>query len=169
MGIRESLRQKPAMAVALGAGLVVVGAALAVLQLAASGSGGAGGGGEMAYFTTDDGQTWFADDGGKLAPFNHDGKDAVRAYVFTCGGKTFVNHLERYTAESHRKLIALNESMRAGKSAPPVAQLMAMREVEVKKPGAGEWVSAKNVARSAAIIRPACPAGMTGEPTPVVP
>jgi hypothetical protein len=36
---------------------------------------------KSAYFTTDEGKTWFADDIGKLPPFDKDGKEAVR---FTC-------------------------------------------------------------------------------------
>jgi hypothetical protein len=168
MAIREALQQKPAMALAMGAGLIVIVLSLAAIQFS-GGSSGDGGRPDEAYFTTDDGQTWFADGADKLAPFTHDGKEAVRAYVFKCGGKKFVNHLERYTAESVRKLTALNEAMRAGKGVPPVAQLASMREVEVKKPGAAEWVSTKSAAKAAGVVRVVCPDGAKGEATAVAP
>src|SRR5688500_13766950 len=53
------------------------------------------------WFTTDDGKTLFTDNARKLPPFDHYGKPAYRAYVYTCdGGKTqFVAFLERYTPD----------------------------------------------------------------------
>lgn len=43
----------------------------------------------QAYFSSDDGKTWFADDKKKAPPFKAaDGKDAVQAVVVSCkGGK----------------------------------------------------------------------------------
>jgi len=50
-----------------------------------------------AWYTADDGRTWFAGPGNKVVPFEHEGKQAYRCYVWTFdGGKTkFVSHLER--------------------------------------------------------------------------
>src|SRR5438045_2449836 len=37
-----------------------------------------------AYYTTDEGKTYFADDLDKIYPFDHGGKQAYRAVVFRC-------------------------------------------------------------------------------------
>ncbi len=65
----------------------------------------------QAYYSVDDGQTFFADDINLVPPFEKDGKMAVRAHVFTCdGGKTpFVAYLERYTPEAKGKIEAMKE------------------------------------------------------------
>ena len=34
------------------------------------------------YFSDDDGKTYFQDDASKIAPFDHNGKQAVSAYLF---------------------------------------------------------------------------------------
>ena len=52
--------------------------------------------------TVDDGATYFPDDANKIPPFTKDGKEAVRARVFSCdGGKTkYVAYLERITPKA---------------------------------------------------------------------
>ena len=62
-----------------------------------------GGGGSIvpaqAYYTTDDGKTWFAADASNKAPFQHDGKQALRAHVFQCADKPpFVGYLSKYSS-----------------------------------------------------------------------
>jgi hypothetical protein len=63
---------------------------------------------KKAYYTVDDGQTWFADamPPEKLPPFTLDGKEAVRAHVYQYGdrGKPFVLYLEKYTPEARNRL-----------------------------------------------------------------
>lgn len=111
-----------------------------------------------AWFTTDDGKTWFADSAAKLSPFEHAGKLAYRCYVFTCdGGATkFVSHLERHPAGAHK---ALN------KGAP--FDPMRVVSVEVKDPLTGEkgWTPQTNP-RADVIKAPRCPdhPDRTGEP-----
>src|SRR3954467_5625843 len=60
----------------------------------------------QAYFTIDDGKSWFPDDSTKLSPFTKDGKTAYRVFVWTCDkGKTkFVSHLQRYTEETKAQI-----------------------------------------------------------------
>jgi hypothetical protein len=167
MGLRETLNKKPGLASAIGAGLLVLGIVFLAYQFTA---GGAGGSSDEAYFTTDDGRTYFADDATKVAPFDHDGKQAVRAYVFECeGGKPFVNHLERHTAEGKKMIESLAEAQRAGKQ-PPRAPAGAgtMWGLEIKKPGDKDWIPAGNLAKSGPMMQPKCPDGK-GEPVLVVP
>ena len=101
-----------------------------------------------AFFTTDDGFTWFADEVNKVPPFNKRGKAAVRAIVSSCGGgKPFVNHLERYEAERRSRLDAYYAEGGLGP--------MGASGLEVKRPGEKEWVK-YNDPRAAAIVHPTC-------------
>jgi hypothetical protein len=51
-----------------------------------------------AFFTTDDGKSFFVDRFDRVPPFRKDGKTAVRAQVFSCddGRTKFVGYLEMY-------------------------------------------------------------------------
>jgi hypothetical protein len=45
--------------------------------------------GQHLYFTDDDGETWFVGDNKKQPPFDHNGKEAVCVFLYTCDdGKT---------------------------------------------------------------------------------
>ncbi|HEV2295217.1 MAG TPA: hypothetical protein VGR35_15295 [Tepidisphaeraceae bacterium] len=121
-----------------------------------------------AYFTTDDGQTWFADDINKIPPFEKDGKPAYRVYVYRAAdGRQFVSHLERYTPEAKEKM---EEAMRpGGGGADPVLMDEVMLDgIEVKKPGDKEWVKQSDP-RAAKAMELKAPDGKTEEIEPVVP
>src|SRR5689334_21127700 len=74
-----------------------------------------------AWFSSDDGKTWFKDDQYKVPPFDHQGRPACRAYVFTCdNGKTaFVAYLERFTPEAQRRL----QEIRSSKMPPEMSDI----------------------------------------------
>ena len=163
MGIREQLNQKPWLGAAVGGGALLLGAAFILAQL--SGGNDAGAAAKAAFFSIDDGKTWFEGDASKVPPFTHEGKEAVRAYVFECDGKPFVNHLERYTPQGRKLMEEVAAAAKAGKPLPPET---ATASPEVKKPGGKEWVPAAQYARSGPILQPKCPGGK-GEPVPVVP
>ena len=156
MGIRQTLNEKPKLAAGVATAALALGAVFLLSQL----SSGGGGPSESAYFTIDDGQTWFEDDAAKLPPYMHDGKEAVRAHVFECGGKRFVNHLERLTPERRKLAEAAAEATRTGQP-PPRPPAAAGNTVnwgqEVKKPGAKEWISASNLAKASLILHAKCP------------
>jgi hypothetical protein len=57
-----------------------------------------------AYYSDDDGQSYFKDSAYKFPPFDHDGKTAVQAMVFLDHGSKIVGYLIRYTPEAHKKL-----------------------------------------------------------------
>ncbi|HWP40815.1 MAG TPA: hypothetical protein VNL70_07805 [Tepidisphaeraceae bacterium] len=63
-----------------------------------------------AWYTVDDGKTFFADSALKIPPFEHEGKIAYRCQVWTYdGGKTrFVSHLERYPEAVKKKLESMD-------------------------------------------------------------
>lgn len=125
-----------------------------------------------AFYSTDDGKTWFVDDAEKIPPFDKDGKPAYRVYVYRCAdGKPFISHLERYTPEAKKKL---EEIVAKGPDAdvdPGVMEMIYMNGVEVKDPGTGDkgWVKQSNFDRAAKITTPACPDGTTDTLEPVLP
>jgi hypothetical protein len=102
MGIREKLNENPAIAVVIAVVALSVCAFAAyhflggpsipkvdpaVVQASAP-----------AYFTTDDGATTFVDSGSNVAPFDHNGQQAVKAYVYMFNGRQVVAYLEKYSA-----------------------------------------------------------------------
>ena len=169
MGVREAMNKRPMIAAGLAVTLAIAAVAFAVVRIFdvriapdnASDS-------ERAFFTVDDGKSWFIDTASQLAPFQHDGKEAVRAYVIECNGKRFVNHLERYTPEGKQAMIQLREAVKKG---PPPGSLVAaaqQRGREVKRPGDANWIPS-NAPAAESIITLKCPDGASGEPTVVFP
>lgn len=116
-----------------------------------------------AFYSVDDGKTWFVGSADKLPPFEHEGSQAVRAYVYSCdGGKTlFVGYLERLSASARR---LLEEDARSRQPSLGVAELSrAANDVEVKKPAGPEWVK-RTDPRAADIMAVQAPAGNKGVP-----
>jgi len=59
---------------------------------------------DVAFYSDDDGQTYFKDSIYRFAPFDHNGKTADIAIVCTDGKQNFVGYLERYTPEARKQL-----------------------------------------------------------------
>jgi hypothetical protein len=101
-----------------------------------------------------------------VTPFEHEGKQAVRAHVWVCGGKPFVSHLERYTTE-------YGAALRAAQTGQTKPETLAVIQgsadmLEVKRPREGNWVKLSDP-RARDIITPRCPAGSTDRPRPYLP
>jgi hypothetical protein len=154
MGIRETLNRRPGVAVA--AATVAIGFAAMFLfwtsreppvRL------------QQAFYTDDDGKSWFTDDVDKIYPFERNGKLAHRAYVYQCDGeKPFVGYLARYN-ESTRKTLA--ELSAAAADADTAAQIAELRGsgIELKKPGDSKWVPQSSSDGEALQRHPQCPSG----------
>jgi hypothetical protein len=170
MSLRETLNARPKLAGGIVAGCAAAAVLLVVahvLDLRAAPIGSAKP--ERAFFTVDDGKTWFVDDASQLAPFDHNGQQAVRAYVCECDGKQYVNHLERYTDAGKKAMTKVREMAKKG---PPPGMLVftaQQRGREVKKPGDGKWVPASNTAVAGPIAMPKRPDGAASEPHFVFP
>lgn len=165
MGIRETLNNNPA--ITTGATLLIIVFAIAFIIYSSTG-GGTPKPPTKAYFTVDDGKTWFPDDITLIPPFDKDGKQAVRAHIFSCkgGDEPFVAYLERHTPEAKATL----EKYRANPDqAPPDGMLIADTGTEVKKPGVGNWVSMANYQKYAEITNINCPDGKLENLVPVLP
>lgn len=159
MGIRKTMNEKPAIGYGIGAACVV----LAILFLIWHFSGAPAVAPpsdkkidlSKAFYSDDDGKTTFLDAFAKVTPFQHNGKEAVRAYLYRCGTSEFVAYLGRDTELGRaEKLndIAIRDVGTAAAS-PPV--------FEVKKPGSGnKWVPVdKNIAAWQAVTVAKCPDG----------
>jgi hypothetical protein len=143
------------VAVVVAGGLLLVGLAVIVYSQT-RGPITPPSGNARAFFTIDDGKTWFPDDAGKLPPFDRGGKQAVRAYVFrTAKGTEFVNHLERFKPDAKRVLEEASKSRPDSKGPPK--NLAAIQNAyatgrEVKRPGDATWIGAGNLRDAAQVI-----------------
>ncbi len=116
MSIRERMQTNRLLGVGVGIGLLLIaGIALAIQFWPQKKANLA-----LQYFTDDDGQTWFSDDISNIAPFDHNGKTAVIAEVFTYddGSKRYCAYLAKYTPEGKKKLDAQIADAKA-KGQPP--------------------------------------------------
>jgi hypothetical protein len=92
-----------------------IGVAIALLAIAAVALGyqflgaresGAGPVQTAAFYTEDNGKSFFKDDLFKASPFVHNGKQAYRCDVFDGGGKQFVGLVYRHTDAGRRDIEA---------------------------------------------------------------
>ncbi len=92
-----------------------------------------------AFYSDDDGATWFVDAIAKVPPFDHNGKEAVAAFVYRCGtDKPFIGRLEKYSP-SAKSMIESN--IKAGVQPIPAKVQFANLGLLVKKPGDPEWTA----------------------------
>jgi hypothetical protein len=90
----------------------------------------------QSYYTDDDGATYYADDIKIVPPYLHNGKTAVRAYVFKCkDGTPFVAYLEAFTPDSKK----IMESALANLNiVPPLVMKARMEGCLLKTPLTGD-------------------------------
>ena len=166
MGIRETMNEKPMIVTGVTAGIIFLALVLIIIQLWPSGGGSAPKpAAKQWFYTADDGATHFPDEANKVVPFDHEGKPAVIARVYECGGKEFVGHLEKYTPEASRQL---EELAAKGDANPRTTMSIAHDGLLVKAPGGGRWVSVRTQ-EGATVYNAPCPDGGTDHPTAVYP
>lgn len=163
MQIRQFLNRNPAIAIV--AVLIVIGICAWVIWSQTAGSNVVATPTE-GYFTTDDGKTWFTDEVAKLPPFDKDGKQAVRVYLYKCGnGEPQVAYLERYTQKGKEVVERYRAEQKANPTVPPksLGEFAALGQgsMEVKKPGDDKWVN-KREGGAVAMMQYSCPDGTPG-------
>jgi hypothetical protein len=169
VGIRETLNQNPGITTGATAGIILLALIFIIWQI--TGSGGPSVATE-AFYTTDDGATWFADEADKIPPFDKDGKQAYRVYVYKCkDGDEFISHLERYTPEAKKKLEEMKTKGPDAQADPGMMEMIYMGGVEVKDPKTGDkgWVKQAQFEQAAKITTPVCPDGTSDTLEPVMP
>ena len=162
MGIREQINQNPKQTTAITAGIVLLAILFIFWQACGSGSG-VGVVSDKAFFTTDDGKTFFVDSSSNIPPYTKDGKLAVRAQVFTCDdGKTkFVGYLEMYGPQE-KAMLEQAAKGGAGKGGAPIYAGYGGQAM-VKAPGAPPqmWIplAPQTTMAYQAVVQPKCPGG----------
>jgi hypothetical protein len=146
MGVLEKLTSAPAVPLAVIC--LVVLAAVITRELS---GGKPPGPPTMAFFSDDDGKTWFADSMYNIPPYtDQNGKTAYGAAVFKYDKGQYVGYLERYRPAAKKRLDELMAEAKAEGRSPTNA--MAAAEVhslqdnglEAKIPGSDKWVLERN-------------------------
>jgi len=144
MGVREAINNKKSIGIGFSILLLLIaGSILAYTQWPEHRPKGG-----MAFYTDDDGQTYYVDSAYLVPPCDHDGKTAVRAMVYSYDGghRQFCAFLERYTTDAKKRIDdAVAEAAREGKPPSSIALFgdpgIARSGLEIKLPGAGHsWV-----------------------------
>ena len=114
-----------------------------------------------AFYTIDDGASLFVDDKNKVCPFDHEGHQAVLAFVYTCDGgrHRFVQYLQKYDEPAKAAAAALQSS--GGSGSAPINGILS--GLLVKRPGDKKWVHMTDRAAQD-ILLPVCPEGLGDGP-----
>jgi hypothetical protein len=172
MGIRQALQDNKRLGTVAVLVLFIVAVGSLVYQVLANRTSGPTV--PQYFYTTDEGKNWFTGPATLMPPFDHGGKQAVRAWVYECSGKQFVAYLERFTEEARRlgaQADEANRNAKKGDEPPPILwQAASARRTgrEVKRPGDKDWVSVYSK-EGAKITDVQCPPGMSGTPQAVTP
>jgi hypothetical protein len=145
MGIRETLKEKPSVGIAIAAIFVLLTAVITVARFWPTKTADL----SQSYYSDDDGQTWFADSAFRVPPFDHNGKTAFGAQIFSYadGKKQFCAYLVQYTPDAKKKMeAALADAARKGEAPGSITlyqdRTFTKNGLRVKKPGAGNsWMS----------------------------
>jgi hypothetical protein len=143
MSVRERLQTNKIAGVAVAVALFAIAGSIAAYTFWPSGGRHASVTG--AFMSDDDGQSYYSDSIYHFPPFEHDGKTAVRAVVYSSDSGKFVGVLARYTPET-KKLLE-DEYAKASRGEEPMYMVLRMigsgqvkGGTEFKLPGSGhEW------------------------------
>lgn len=180
MGIRETLNQNSYVAMGATVGVIAVAAWFIVSTLRSNATPNYG---SAAYYSDDDGASYFEDSNKLIPPFDHRGKQAYKAYVYTCdkGKSKWVGYLEGYLPDARKKVEELHVEMdrmaKDPKASPPppdkdpvyVLPKIQQKGLVVKKPGQGKWVSQADGQEFFKVQHVECPGGGRDEPMIVLP
>ncbi len=143
MGLREQINDNPAITTAATGAIIGLALLFIIFNLMCSGSSGGTAISSQAFYTVDDGATFFVDDANKIVPFDHEGKPAYQAFVFEPdgGGEQFVGYIRGMPTQLAEQLRELRAQADAGAAVDEMYMLeeQAQYQSRVKKPG-GPWV-----------------------------
>lgn len=112
-----------------------------------------------AFYSTNDGKSWFIDDNDKMPPFDQNGQPAFRAFVFKASdGTQYVGYLERYTDWAKARLAELKSQPNPN---PQAIMGVSQAGLQIKKPGDAKWVQ-QNSQAAADIMSASAPDGSVG-------
>jgi hypothetical protein len=143
MSVREAVQTNKAAGIGTAVILLLLAGVIGAYNLWPHNTHGSASG---AFYSDDDGKTYFPGSIYQLPPFDHDGKTAYGALVYTSNSGKFVGALYRFRPEAKKSLEDSYAKTQAGDQPLYVfrQQLAAeMRGVEYKLPGDNQrWVGA---------------------------
>ena len=149
MGIRETLNENPKLA-AIGTVIIMAGSLIYIGMRYFHPHPSASQVPSKSYYCNEDGSELFIDSAANIPPFDHNGKTAVRAFLFkTADGRVFIQRLEKFDDTSkeriHEQII---------KNGMPAMQLRQMypQGIMVKRPSDKEWLQANSPAAAELMI-----------------
>jgi hypothetical protein len=158
MGVRESFNQNKRLGVGAAVGIVIVGLGIIGIQLIRGGDSGVTVS-DQAFYTDDNGKSFFKDDFYKIVPFDHNGKQAYRADVFQCpDGKQFVGLMYRHNAVG-KKAMEKHLAKRGNRQDVSMAGIE-IQGMDVKPAGAPDTAWKPNTGEASV----KCPSGGTAQP-----
>ncbi len=99
-----------------------------------------GASGTPEFFSDDDGATWFTDDGTKITPFDHNGRQAVVAKVFRCrDGTLFVGYLEKLSDDASLQTQSVQATKKPAGGVQTAGSTTRI-SIMLKRPHTGKWV-----------------------------
>ncbi len=138
MSVREKLNDKK---VGMGVAVALLVVACAIFTYYFLSHSGVHVNASSAYYSDDDGQSYFKDSIYKFAPFDHDGKTAVQAVLGEASGHYFVAYLTRYLPDAQKRLQQKYDGEIKNGLTPQhdVLNLMGAMsgQMEIKLPGSG--------------------------------
>ncbi|MDL5045306.1 hypothetical protein QQ054_04530 [Oscillatoria amoena NRMC-F 0135] len=154
MGIRQALNENPKLAVV--AVVVIIG--IAVFMITFSMPKPPAPESAKVFYTADDGATYFVDSVTLHPPFERNGRQVVRAFVFACEGspEPKVGYMMMYSPEGRAKLIEADA--KADGDYTDALDGMPPQHILFKKPGDANWVHSGDP-RIRQIKTPNCPEG----------
>ncbi len=149
MSVRETIQRKPKLMGLIAVLVIMLAGVVIARQMNAPKVGLPP---AQIWYTEDDGLTWFADRADLITPFDHQGKQAVRAVLFTCdGGNTsFLGYLQRYTPGAQER------SDKAKAEGKPFHELA--RQIKPARTAESQWTSSDSP-MGMKIQRVTCPGG----------
>lgn len=168
MGVRENIDRHRGLTTGITIIVIIAAAAFAVYNIMPERVSER----TKAFFTIDEGKTWFVDSIVKAPPFEYKGKTAYRVEIFSCdGGKTrFAGYLLRYTPEGKQQFeAAVATARKEGRTLESIlTSVSKYAELRSLEPGS-PWISVNDVNKASKIRNVRCPPGVQGIPDSVLP
>jgi hypothetical protein len=144
MGMFTKLNENPKLGFGVGVAVIIIALGVFAFQLSDGSTIQAP---KRAFFTDDGGKTFFKDDVNKIPPFDHGGKQALRADVFKCDeGHEFVGLVYRFTDNGRKEMERyLKESPKDPEGS--LRRGIEQRQMQVKKAAKADdkaWTSAND-------------------------
>jgi hypothetical protein len=166
MGMIQKLNENPKLGVGVGVAVLIVALGLVGFQLY-GGSRGLPEAQQQAFYSDDNGKTFFKDDINKVVPFDHNGKHAYRADVFKGpDGKEFAGLLYRHTATGRNEMQDyINRKVARKDDGGLIRGQIEQRGMEVKPASGGDkaWVLADEYTVEALRRQAKTPSGAKAE------